>query len=215
MPEAKLTPFKIAITGHRDLRPQDLPALRREVGSVFDSLRVQMPGHPLMLLSALAEGADQLVAEIALDHGVQLAAILPMPLDIYRDTMPPEQQQKLDRLYALADVQITLPLEDRTLDHLRSSEESRAASYESLAHYLVGNSQALIALWDGRPSDKPGGTCRVVNYARSGKTPGSMQPVVSHCEVVYHVMTPRVSNGNATDEVQTTKLNCNPTKTPD
>jgi hypothetical protein len=212
MPEAQSTPFKIAVTGHRDLRPNDLPALRREVGAVFDSLREQMPGRRLMLLSALAEGADQLVAEVAREHGVQLAAVLPMPLDIYRDTMPPEQQQRLDSLYARADLRITLPLEDRTPDQVRDSEDARAASYESLAHYLVGNSQALIALWDGKPSDKAGGTCRVVDNARFGKTPGSGQLVESHCEAVYHVITPRLSNGDVADEVRTIKLDCNPAR---
>lgn len=202
------TPFSIAVTGHRDIRPQDATALRQEVANVFKSLRDRMPGRPLTLLSAVAEGADQLVAEVALQSGLLLTAVIPMPLDIYRNQMPSDVQQKLDELYALAESKILLPLEGRTSDELRTSEEARADCYEALALYLVRNSQALIALWDGHPSDKTGGTCRVVNYAQFGSDPAGAPHVESHCETVYHVMTPRLSNDGPAEEVRTTILEC-------
>ena len=205
-------PFSIAVTGHRDLRPQDLPALRHEAANVFKILRDQMPGRPLMLLSGIAEGADQLVAEVARENGVLLTAVMPMPFDIYREQMPPAAQQKLDDLYALADSRILLPLDGRTPDKLRKSEEARAECYEALAYYLVRNSQTLIALWGGRPSNKAGGTCRVVNYARFGSDPAGAQHVESHCECVYHVMTPRLSKPASAEQIRTSALKCLPSK---
>jgi hypothetical protein len=200
------TPFSIAVTGHRDIRPQDVPALRREVANIFEILRRRMPGRPLKLLSGIAEGADQLVAEVAHENRLLLAAVIPMPLDTYREQMSPAAQQKLDQLDALADSRILLPLDGRTADELRASEQARAQCYEALALYLVRNSHALIALWDGHRSDKAGGTCRVVNYARFGSDPAGAHNVETHCEAVYHVMTPRLSNPAPAPEIRTSVL---------
>jgi hypothetical protein len=203
-----LSPLCIAVTGHRDLRPADLPTLRKEVAAVFKTLQELDRSKPLMLLSALAEGADQLVAEVALEQGIAVRAVLPMPIDIYRDQMPPDVQINLDRLRVRVDASITLPLGNLSLAQLRSSEEARATSYEALAHYLVGHCQVLIALWDGLPSDKPGGTCRVVNYARFGVAPCHSESVPSTCTAVYHILTPRLSNRESVGEVHTTLLDC-------
>jgi hypothetical protein len=131
-----------------------------------------------------------------------------MPLDIYLHTMSPAAQQQLQKLYALAATQLTLPSPGRTPDELRSSDKARADCYETLAHYLVAHAQALIALWDGQPSDKLGGTCRVINFARFGHTPSSTQTIPSTCTIVYHIMTPRLSSSGPAQPVRTTLLNC-------
>ena len=201
-------PFAIAVTGHRDLRPQDVVALRNEVRTVLAEIRSRAPNDPLLLLSALAEGADQLVAEVALEQGVFLAAVLPMPLDIYRVQMNDAAQQNLLRLFALSAVKIMISLEDRSPEQIRNSATVRAACYEALGRYLVRHGQVLIALWDGEDSNKPGGTCRVVQYARFGKSPGSAEEVESNCEVVYQVVTPRMSGHSSSKKVQTISLGC-------
>lgn len=201
-------PFVMAVTGHRDLRPQDLGALRQEVGKVLAEVRGRMPTTPLLLLSGLAEGADQLAAEVALEQGVLLAAALPMPLDIYRVQMPEEAQEKLAKLLALSEVTIELPLEVRTLEQIRTNQDVQAACYEALAHFLVRHCQALIALWDGRYSDKAGGTSRVVQYACFGALTANAERVQSPCEVVYHVMTPRVSDDGPPEEIRTVTISC-------
>jgi hypothetical protein len=202
-------PYVIAVTGHRDLRPQDVAALREEVRKVLVEIRIRMGSTPLLLLSGLAEGADQLVAEVALELGVPVGAVIPMPLDIYRVQMPEEAQKKLDELLARAEIRVELPLEGRTPEQLRTSNDALAACYEALALFLVRHGQALIALWDGKHSDKPGGTCRVVQYARFGATE-SGEKVETHCEVVYHVVTPRLSGKGPAEEVRTVTLACGP-----
>ena len=202
------SPFVIAVTGHRDLRPQDLEALRHEVGAVLAEIRGRTPDTPLLLLSGLAEGADQLAAEVALEQGVLLAAALPMPLDIYKVQMPQEAQEKLAKLLALSKVTIELPLDGRTPEQIRTDKDVQAACYEALAHYLVRHCRALIALWDGRHSDKVGGTCRVVQYACFGALTASAEKVESHCEVLYHVITPRMSDDGAPEEIRTMTVDC-------
>ena len=44
---------------------------------------------PIIVLSSLAEGADRLVARVALAHGARLVAPMPMPIEEYRRDFEP------------------------------------------------------------------------------------------------------------------------------
>jgi hypothetical protein len=208
LPDPSLVPFVVAVTGHRDLRTQDLDALRVEVRSVFQGMRKRMPKTPLVLLTALAEGADQLVTDVALEEKVFVVAALPMPLDIYRSTMSEPAQKKLDEQLALSIVRMTLPLEGRTPEQIRASEDVKASCYESLALFLARQGQALIALWDGKHSNKRGGTYHVVHYVRSGALKGTPEEVESHCGIVYQVVSPRMSGSEPAHKIRTVRLGC-------
>lgn len=177
-----LVPFVIGVTGHRDLRPDDVPALETAVRAVFDELSHRMKSTPLMLLSALAEGADQLVARVALSCDVQLGAVLPMPAPLYRSKLEGPAQQCFDAMLARASVVVDLPLGDTTEEQLAASTDARAARYEALSVFLATRCHALIALWDGIPSGKKGSTAQVVRYMLEGRRP------------VYHVQTARLSH---------------------
>ena len=71
--------LNIGLTAHRDVIDSEVPRLRREVRSFFQRLQAEFPDLPLRLISALAEGGDQLVAEEALALGIELMVPLPMP----------------------------------------------------------------------------------------------------------------------------------------
>jgi hypothetical protein len=58
-------PFLVGVTGHRDLHPEELPALEARLGILLDTLQAAAPTAGLRLLSSLAEGADMLVARAA------------------------------------------------------------------------------------------------------------------------------------------------------
>src|SRR5439155_9689390 len=60
-------PIVLGVVGHRDVRPEDREILKQELKKVFQQFRDEYPHTPLVLLSALAEGADQLAAEAALE----------------------------------------------------------------------------------------------------------------------------------------------------
>ncbi len=59
-------PIVLGLVGHRDLRPGDRDVLKQRLNAIFQQFRDAYPHTPLVLLSALAEGADQLAAEAAL-----------------------------------------------------------------------------------------------------------------------------------------------------
>src|ERR1700743_2386768 len=87
-------PLVIGVTGHRDLKPQDVPLLEKEVRTIITRLRRDYFGGstdttPFVLISALAEGADRVVARVALSMGLKLIAPLPLPVEEYRKDFEP------------------------------------------------------------------------------------------------------------------------------
>src|ERR1700704_5759523 len=86
-------PLVIGVTGHRDLRDEDVPRLEAKVAAIIARLRHDYLADdvetPIIVLSALAEGADRLVARVALAQGARLIAPLPMPREEYRRDFEP------------------------------------------------------------------------------------------------------------------------------
>ena len=76
-------PLVIGVTGHRDLRTDELPEIRERVRTLFVDLMARYPTRKLQLLSPLAEGADRLVAEVALSLDIGIRVVLPMPRALY------------------------------------------------------------------------------------------------------------------------------------
>src|ERR1700740_77829 len=103
-------PLVIGATGHRDLRDEDIPALERAVAAAIKALKHDYlhddQETPLIVLSALAEGADRLIARVAMRLGAKLIAPLPMPPDEYRrDFEPglkPDAAAEFDRMKSQA-----------------------------------------------------------------------------------------------------------------
>jgi hypothetical protein len=182
----------MGVTGHRDIRAEDTPALEAAVESLIQIFRTRLPSTPIVVLSGLAQGADQLVARVALRCGASLAAVLPMPADIYRTTMDASGRDGFDELLPQASLVIQLPLGPGVGEEkLRQSEEARAEQYEALAVFVATCSQAVIALWDGNVSDAKGGTYRVIEYAL-GNPPGAADSWAEpQSGIVYQVVTPR------------------------
>jgi hypothetical protein len=149
--------FVVGVTGHRNLRAGDVAALEKAVGAVFDELSAR----PWKLLSALAEGADQLVARVALARGVPVTAVLPMPEAVYRSTLDEAARGSFDELLGRAAEVVVLPPRD--------VRETRVDRYEALAAYLARECQAVVALWDGQPGERFGTADVVARMAAKGR----------------------------------------------
>jgi len=160
-------PLTLGITGHRDLREEDREILRQSVRQIFQFLRQHYPNTPLQLLSPLAEGADSLVAQVALEENLQLIAPLPLPLKLYEiDFDTPESKQTLTELLEKAQV-FELPLLDSE-QNISSYGDPRNKQYALVGAYVARHSQILLALWDGLPSEKSAGTAQVVKFKLTG-----------------------------------------------
>lgn len=185
----------IGVVAHRDLVATEQPALRAAVRTFLERMRRDYPGTPLRLLCALAEGGDQLVAEVAHELGIPLVVPLPMPRrDYERDFTDPQALTRLRVLIADAEV-LVLPLAPgNDPEAILTPGLPRDRQYAQLGLFISSHCQILLALWDGRPTDAPGSTGQVVHFHLHEELPGlrraSDAPNLfadDDSDLVYHV----------------------------
>lgn len=187
-------PIVIGATGHHDLRPKDVPALEREVRAIFNELRTQYRHTSYVLLSALDEGGDRLIARVALGVGIHLIAIIPWPRGVWDEGLHRTgSREEFDGLLEQALGEISMPF-GQNAEVLRQSEECRNAQYHEVGAYLARHSQILIGLWDGVMTEESG-TARIIRWHESGIKAYEASPIGLLDEVergpVYHIATPR------------------------
>lgn len=174
-PSDKLTPLVVGITSHRNLVADEIPVLRKLVRALFAELQDKFGSLPLQVLSALAEGGDRLVAEVALDMDAQLVAVLPMSADRYaRDFVNPDSKAQFESLCERAEI-VQFPRFGDALEFRGTSANQREARYAAAGLYISSHCHILLALWDGRPSDLLGGTSQVVRYHLDGILPNTIE----------------------------------------
>ena len=66
--------FVVGVTGHRDLAPGSLDATRDVVKATLGSLKDQLGRAELQIDCGMSSGADQLVAEVAIELGIPVHA---------------------------------------------------------------------------------------------------------------------------------------------
>lgn len=209
-------PLVIGATGHRDLRDEDILQLKRIVADVIEDVkRKYLRGDtetPIIVLSSLAEGADRLIAQVALDHGATLIAPLPMPADEYRrDFEPglkPDAAAEFDRL---KDRAIATPVmryvAGNSSEAVRADEAKRALQYREVGLFIVRHCHVLIALWNGDEENMAvGGTAEVVSFKRDGiplDVTGSARASLDAPEIgpVIHIGTPRMKPSSSATRI--------------
>jgi len=177
----------LAITGHRDIPPVDYDILAASICSHLRKIQICYPDHPLVLLSALAEGADRIAARAALEYGVELGAVLPLEEDDYTDDFVSAQSQhEFSQLLEEAAWQVVVQPES-IIDPTKPSQ--RDLCYTAVGEYFCSHAHQLIALWDGQYSNEPGGTADVIRMflqglshksSREGLPDSIVQPTVIH-----------------------------------
>lgn len=193
MSKGALFPLLVGITGHRDLRNRDIPTLKEKIQEIFEHYRSDYPDTPLTLMTALAEGADRITAEVALSMGASLVAVLPLPQEEYeRDFSTAGSLAEFRTLLSKSDQVITV---EQLSEDVSEYNENRNTQYEMAGAYIVQHSAFLLALWDGKFIGKQGGTGEVVRFAIEG-LPKKYRPRKSplaprECSLVYHIVTPR------------------------
>jgi hypothetical protein len=173
--------FRIGVTGHRDLADPD--ALRAAIRKALRGLIELLPVAPAaevtpVVVSALAEGADRLVAEeILADPDARLEVPLPLPPADYEEDFKTEASKEEFRP-AGPGASAIWP---------GPATEDRNEAYERAGRYMVDRCDALIALWDGEDPRGQGGTAEIVAYAQENGVPiawvntqGNPEPTYAH-----------------------------------
>ena len=169
--------LNIGITGHRAaLLPEGgSKALRPVVDEVFGRLQEAVhrlhldpeslfdAASPIIRLhTPLATGADQLAAESAQSHGFHVRALLPFAPDVYRnDFEEGREREEFDRQLDAAAEFFALPCE-------RSDGDG---AYVQVGKAVIAAADIMVAIWDGRAGNGPGGTAHVVELALDAGVP--------------------------------------------
>lgn len=158
--------LRVGVTGHRFIGEDAsviAAAVRNALGQIDIRRRPGTPATPveLTVVSALAEGADRLVARQAMQRGASLEVVLPLPREDYlADFMSEESKAEFQALLGRAAAVTEL-----------AEADTREEAYERAGRMIVDRSDVLLALWDDQPAQGRGGTAETVSYARQQRVP--------------------------------------------
>lgn len=145
-------PFSLGVTGHRPhkLNAARLDVIAGDIGRVMDAIAARFEPRPLFCVTALAEGADTMAAEAALARHWKLKSPIPFPAGHYaRDFAKGPPLETFKRLMNVASVVAC------TDSRLELADETDGYVAASVA--MLEMSDAVIAVWDGAPTELRGG----------------------------------------------------------
>lgn len=143
--------MRVGCTGHQDREGTDWSWVKKTIEEKLASLE-----RPLVGLSSLAIGADQVFARAVLDAGGDLFVVIPTA--DYIAHFQESARRAVERL--LSEASATTVLEP---------QDTREESYLAAGKYIVDASELVVAVWDGEEAVGRGGTGDIVHYARAIK----------------------------------------------
>lgn len=153
--------FVVGVTGHRmnRLEASTIPALSASANDVLAACE-QAGAKGSTLVSALAEGADRIIAHAALSRGWKLIVPLPFePARYVQDFAGPASQEEFRNLHARSHrAWVVGPL---------LGEPSEG--YAAVGDAIVAASHGLVAIWNGKPAAGRGGTAEVITAMLTAK----------------------------------------------
>jgi len=180
--------LSVGVTGHRaDVIPLGgIEALRDRIRSILEL--IAEAGADLLELerdcfasgpcqrrfvSPIADGADQIAAEVALELGWKLQAIVPFERSAYRASLANDDARaRFDLLLGRAESLLELP----------GDPTNGLDAYVMTGRATVAHCDLLIAVWDGRPPRGRGGTGEVVQFALARGTAIIHLPIEARAE---------------------------------
>lgn len=145
---------RIGITGHQALSPQVTKYVRAHLKQ-----RIAASDGPLVGITSLADGADQIFARLLLQKKHRLHIIVPCAQ--YEEAFTDDAaREAYRRLLGQSHVFEVLPFAAPSED-----------AFWAAGQRIVELSEKLYAVWDGQPARGFGGTAEVVHYARRWSVP--------------------------------------------
>ena len=174
--------YRIGIVGNRDLSGVDIEQVRDRLGWLLGQLWAgatairdahdSRSNQPLYaddaprfhLINPLAEGADQLAAEVARDlpYNFRLFCPIPFPVAEYKRRFASDDgRERFNALVADAAFESTIIELDCRADTPRHRQEG----YRAAADMLLENSDILLALFDPERAGEIGGSIETARFA--------------------------------------------------
>ena len=201
-------PITVGIVGHREIAASDFDRVREQIREILISYRLQAPSTPILLLTAMAEGADQIAAEVGLGiEGVLVVAVLPMLSSEYEKDFNGEEKiatyrHLLDRSFAViqaCDFYGQIGGAESRKNSRHDTDESRTArdeAYRDCGRFISQQSHLLIAVWDGELSSLDVGTSDTVSHRLNASKSITTRNEIDHLwpqenGALLHILTKR------------------------
>jgi len=152
------------VTGHRLARlgAADLAAIAATAREILERIATGAAQHGAALpnlVTNLADGADSIVADAALDLNWDLDAVLPFAREDYAsDYIAGETREALLRHLSAAHRTFELP-------GIRNGDSLDALAYERAGRIVIAQSDLLIGVWDREPALGRGGAAQIIAEA--------------------------------------------------
>ena len=160
--------FRLGIVGHRYLRDDRTGAfISHESSRILK--KTQASHDEIVALSAIAEGADTLFAEAAIELNIPLEIVRPFK-SYPADFETTSSRSRYEKLRAAARKEVSLAFEHRS-----------DLAYQAAMDWIIAESNLLLVAWDGRPVISPVGTGAVVRQLELLKRPWVHLDVMNLC----------------------------------
>jgi hypothetical protein len=164
-------PIVLGVTGHRNIDSNN-DALYHSLREQLRVLKSQYAASSFVILSGLAEGADRLVARLAMEElNAALIAVLPMPREDYEiDFKTAASKEDFAHLITQAAciTEASLPKDN---PDWKVQGEARNEQYAKAGAIIADHAQVLVAVWDGEKARGTGGTAQIVEWFERGFSP--------------------------------------------
>ncbi len=145
-------PLVVAITGHHDLIPSQIPALTETVRGILRRLRARYPKTPLLLLTSLSVGAERIGARVACEENIAYRVPLPVPESEFRKQFDSAEDVEFVELLQKAQACQVVP--DAGVDPGELEEAPRRAHQRALVGaYMARVAHVFVALWNGKSTE--------------------------------------------------------------
>lgn len=216
-------PYVIAFSGHRDFaKPGELPDFcgytEEDIKARFKEELFQLAklwekksagSAPLILLTGLADGTDQIIAQAAIElkkDNVKVIAVLPMERSCFELTLLPENRKNYQDLLNQVDAVYELPLAKDVVGHeeelkllCEETEIYRQIQYRLQAQFISLHSHIHFVCWDGVNIDsKGGGTSETVMFKLEGNSQQTEGNILTFSSIgpVVQFLLPRNNKAN-------------------
>ncbi|MBQ8643462.1 MAG: hypothetical protein IJ469_02235 [Candidatus Methanomethylophilaceae archaeon] len=157
-------PLIISVSGHIDICPEDIESAKESFEKLIRMLNEKYPNTKIIVMTALAEGSDRIIAKKAIELGLNIAPVFPFSKDIYENTFKgigyDDVVQSVEDFHFILSNELTY-----TPCVLIKKKVNEVLGFRALAAYLVSNSHIIVSLWNGVRSQYRGGTYDVIRMA--------------------------------------------------
>ncbi len=148
--------LKICITGHRNIT--NFSQIKAEL---YNSLEYfKKIDENILIYTQLAIGADTLFAETAIELNIPFIVLLPIDKENYIKDFEKNDIKKFEKLLAKANsVEVVSSIGDK---QYRATD----LNYQKAGRRMIEIADIVIAVWDGKISEKIGGTYDMIKYSQ-------------------------------------------------